>query len=279
LKDIFLAMSEAENRPSTHTVNKIRSQHLIDYFGKDRKADELTPDDVHAYRIHRLKTVSKTTINKEIIKLGQILDIAVKDKALLINPARQIQRYKEMKKRKPRSLSTDEIKALLGTAAVEKKVLAGIAYPIICTYLYTGMRRNELLWLEKEDVDLEKRRITIQAKLEFETKTGQGRIIGINQYLIRILTPFMKTEGRFVFGNDQPILSPDGVGHGFKKIVKNADLSDTISLHSLRHTYITHLLEAGINLRRVQELAGHRISRQPGNIHMCCRRMKLLRIG
>jgi site-specific recombinase XerD len=258
LKDIFLVASKLENRPSTHAVNEIRIQHLLDYFGKDGKADKITTDDVNAYRLHRLKSVTKTTINKEIIKLGQLLDIAVKDKALLINPARQIKRYKETKKRKPRSLSTDEIKALLGTAAVEKNLMAGIAYSIICTYLYTGMRRKELLWLEKEDVDLEKRRINIQAKLDFETKTGQSRTVGINPHLVRILMPFMKTEGRFVFGNHEPIMTPNSLGRGFKKIVNNAELPDTISLHSLRHTYITHLLEAGVNPRRVQELAGHR---------------------
>jgi site-specific recombinase XerD len=260
----FETASAAENRPGTHAVNRIRLGHLVDHFGPDRTVDTISETDVAEYRIRRLegtngkKPVSKVTVNKEIIKLAQILDLAVDRRAIETNPARAIRRYKETKTRKPRSLTRDEIKTLLGTAVLEKQILAGIAFPIITAYLYTGMRRSELLWLEKEDIDIDARRITIQRKLDFTTKTGESRVIGLSDRLLIILRPFLKQEGRFLFGGERPILTADGVTHGFKKIIRKADLPDTITLHSLRHTYITHLLEAGINPRRVQDLAGHK---------------------
>lgn len=264
LKEEFEAASKKENRPSTQAANGIRLGHLVDYFGEGCTVDAIGENDVKAYRLQRLegtkdkKPVSKVTVNKEIIKLAQILDMAVDRGAIAINPARAIKRYKETKTRKPRSLTRDEIKNLLGTAVLEKRILAGIAYPIIATYLYTGMRRSELLWLEKEDIDVDARRITIQEKLDFTTKWGESRVIGLSDRLLRILTPFLKQEGRFLFGGHQPVLTMAGATHGFKKIVRLAKLPETITLHSLRHTYITHLLEAGINPRRVQELAGHK---------------------
>lgn len=59
-------------------------------------------------------------------------------------------------------------------------------------------------------------------------------------------------------GGTSPLIKGDGITHAFKKLVKKAGLPPSITLHSLRHTYITHLMEAGVNPRRVQELAGHR---------------------
>lgn len=257
LKSLFLERAGAENKASTHGVDVIRVRRIVDYFGEETEADQMLPEDVQAYRLHRLESVSKSTVNKEVTKLSQLLDIALAKSAIDINPARQIKKYRETKTRKPRALTKPEITTLLETARGEKRILFGISYPIILTYLYTGMRRSELLWMEKEDIDLRKRRITIQGKIDFETKTGKSRVVGLNKQLLETLRPFHKSPGRFLFGQDKPIMAPDGITHGFKKIVRNSGLSETITLHSLRHTYITHLLESGVNPRRVQALAGH----------------------
>lgn len=134
-----------------------------------------------------------------------------------------------------------------------------MAYEIIATYLYTGMRRGELVYLEWEDVDLERRRITIQAKKDgsFATKTGKARVVGISLKLAEILRS-LPQEGQYCFGGTSPLMRDDGITHAFRKLTKKAGLPATITLHSLRHTYITHLMEAGVNPRRVQELAGHK---------------------
>ena len=258
LADEFLARSAIECRPRSHAANKIRVNHLLEYFAKDLPTTEISRNKIESYRGERLKVVSATTVNKEIIKLAQLLDIAVERGAMAQNPARKIKRLRDLRERKPRALTKDEISRLLAAAKAEKRLFHGMAYPIIATYLYTGMRREELVWLEWEDVDLKRRRITIQAKTDFVTKSGKARVVGISTRLAKIAAR-IKRDGRYVFGGASPLMKGDGIGHAFKKLAKKAGLPSSITLHSLRHTYITHLMEAGVNPRRVQELAGHKI--------------------
>lgn len=260
LKDEFLRKSEVECRPGVHKTNEIRIQHLLDFFDPDTPASKITLEWIEDYRNWRLKSVSPTTVNKEVIKLAQLLDIALAKKAIQENPARKIRRLRDLRERKPRSLTREEITNLLKAAKAEKRLFEGYAYPIIMTYLYTGMRRNELLWLEWEDVDFEKRRITIQAKRErkgFVTKTGKARVVGLSKKLQSVFEQLGK-KGRFIFGGDKPLMKPDGVTHAFRRLADKVGLPRSVTLHSLRHTYITHLMEKGINPRRVQELAGHK---------------------
>jgi site-specific recombinase XerD len=255
----FLAQSAIECRPHTHATNKGRINNLLEYFGEDLPATEVTRNRIEQYRSERIKSISASTINKELIKLAQLLDLTMERGAITENPARMIRRLKDMRERKPRALIRSEIICLRWSARKEKKLLGGMAYPIIMIYLYTGMRREELVWLEWEDVNLEKRKITIQAKMErggFITKTGKARMVGIATKMVPILARLPRT-GRYIFGGALPLMRGDGIGHAFKKLVKKANLPPTITLHSLRHTYITHLMEAGVNPRRVQELAGH----------------------
>ncbi|MBN1253942.1 MAG: site-specific integrase [Deltaproteobacteria bacterium] len=256
----FLEKSKIECRPRVHKTNEGRVQHLKDFFGEATQAVEITMERIERYRAQRLKDVTAATVNKEIIKLGQLLDIAIDHGAITENPARKIRKLRDTRERKPRSLTKDEIKKLLDVAKADRKQLRGVAYEIIMAYLYTGMRREELIYLEWEDVDLKKRKITIQSKAEkggFVTKTGRARTIGIASRLAEILSS-LPNDGRYVFGNTAPLIKSDGITHGFRKLADAAGLPKTITLHSLRHTYITHLMEAGVNPRRVQELAGHK---------------------
>lgn len=254
----FLARSKTECRPRVHASNAVRVGHLLSFFG-DVSANAITMDSIEDYRRDRLKTVSAATVNKEIIKLGQLLDIALEKNAIQENPARRIRRLRDARERKPRSLTKDEIEKLQGFARNERHLFNGYAYEVLMAYLYTGMRRSELTWLEWEDIDFDKRRITVQAKIEkdgFRPKPGSARVIGLSKKLANIFKGLPR-GGRFVFGGDRPLMAADGVGHAFKKLVRRAGLPESITLHSLRHSYITHLMEAGVNPRRVQELAGH----------------------
>jgi len=261
LAERFLARSEIECRPRVHQANRVRIQHLLDFFGLDTLVTKIDTKWIEQYRAWRLKTITAATVNKEIIKLAQLLDMALETGVININPARKIKRLRDTRERKPRALTSEEIERLLQVAKAERRLFKGLAYPIILTYLYTGMRREELLYLEWEDVDFERRQIRIQAKIEkdgFVTKTGRARTIGLAQHRAEVLKNLPR-KGRYVFGGDSPLIRPDGVTHAFRKLADKAGLPRSVTLHSLRHTYITHLLEKGVNPKRVQELAGHAV--------------------
>ncbi len=261
LAETFLAQSQVENRPKTHATNTGRIQRILDYWGKEAPATDVTVAAIREYRQKRLRTIGAGTCNKEQIKLAQLLDLAVSAGGIKTNPARQIRPLKNSKERKPRGLTGEEIRILLDAAEKEKQLFLGMAYPVILTYLHTGMRRGELLNLEWQDVDIPARRITIQPAAEkngYMTKTGKARVVGISRTLESILE-CLERSGRYVFGGDKPFISPDGITRSFRRLKNKAGLSPAITLHSLRHTYATHLMESGVNPRIVQERLGHRL--------------------
>ncbi len=259
LAEKLIERSKIENRDNTNRTDTGRIQRLRDYFGDNTPVSEITTGTIEEYRTKRLDFVSASTVNKEIMKLSQIFNIALSMKAIETNPAREIKSLRDTRERKPRSLTTKEIKKLLAAAKDEKRLFRGLAYPVIMTYLYTGMRRSELLYLEREDVSIPKRKITIQSTLEkggYITKSGKARVVGISKSLKPVLAQY-RQKGRYFLGGAEPFMSIDGVTGSFRRLRDKAGLPPSITLHSLRHTYITHLLEHGVNPRKVQELAGH----------------------
>ncbi len=289
LADTFEKRSKPNCRKKTAKVNTQRINTVLDFFGRDCRADLVTKDRVIEYRLHRLNSrsrlfkegspaplVSAATVNKEVIKLAQVLDMAVESGAIPANPAREVKPVKDGRGRLPRALSKKEITALLKAAGQFPDLLGGLVKPIMQVYLYTGMRREELLMLLREDVNLARRTIVIQGAVDavddeseqWTPKTRQPRVIGINQELLPVLKALPRS-GRYLLGGDAPLCVPDSMSRLFRKIRDKAELPASITLHSLRHTYITHLLESGVSLRRVQYLAGHaRISTTERYIHL-----------
>lgn len=277
LADVCLQRSETECRPDTHHTNYWRIRTVLRYFGPDTPVTHITQETVERYREDRLKGrrlpgdpliipgkgpvrgVSASTVNKEIVKLAQILDVALERKAITTNPARAIKPLKDNLGRMPRALSDKEIQKLLLAAKASTDALGGKAYEIALLYLYTGMRRDELLHLEWNSVDIRTRRITVQSDHDgktFMVKTRRARVIGMARDIVPIFEQLPR-EGRYVLGGDGLVEHPDSVTRAFRKIMRRAELPRDITLHSLRHTYITHLVEKGVNPRRVQYLAGH----------------------
>lgn len=273
----LLTDSEIECRPKVHETNEYRIETILSWFGKDLPADDVTEDLIKKYRSDRLspgdkkkRPVLAATVNKEMIKLAQMLDYAVKMRALPANPARGISPLKEDLGRVPRALTGEEITRLLDVSRNAPDVLYGKAWEIMMLYLYTGMRREELMNQLRQDVNLKKRTITIQSSEtgQWITKTRRSRIIGIAEDLVPVFDR-LPEDSEYLLGGDKPICEPRSMSRAFDSLVKRAELPKNLSLHMLRHTYITHLLENGVSLRRVQYLAGHaRLSTTARYLHL-----------
>jgi integrase/recombinase XerD len=120
--------------------------------------------------------------------------------------------------------------------------------------LLTGCRRNEILYLKNTDIDTDHWILRVEA-----TKTGRHLMLPINKALREVIGNMNLNrthifESRMIPG--QP-WGPDGVTHKFKTEIRKAGLSEAYSLHSLRHTYATHLQEKGVPRDIVQKLLGH----------------------
>ncbi len=130
-------------------------------------------------------------------------------------------------------------------------------------YVYTGLRRSELINVKREDVDLTHQFLAVQSRPGRPTKTGRDRRVWFSDQLLPVLKRYLeKVSQEYPFTHDW-------TGHGidrtklhrrFKIALKAAGISDPngIHFHDLRHTYATFLVEADVPLPAIKELLGHR---------------------
>lgn len=158
----------------------------------------------------------------------------------------------------PSYLTVEEVDALLEQPNLSKK--EGIRDRAMLEIMYaSGLRVSELLNLKKGDVNMSKGIITIIGKGSKERRVpiGDFALEYLDKYLVEVRNK-IKDGGNFIFLNNRhkPI-SRQYFHRQVKKYAKQAGIDKEISPHTLRHSFATHLLENGAQLRVVQEMLGH----------------------
>jgi integrase len=153
-----------------------------------------------------------------------------------------------------RFLSIEETKKFLSACPPD-------LYPIYFTFLNTGMRKAELENLEWDDIDFKRRKIQIRRKEFWQPKTGE-REIPISGQLDEILQQLKDKNDREIKSN---FVFPDKGGGKIKtklrrkliQIARQAGIDGLTKIHTLRHTFASHLVMQGVNLPTVKKLMGH----------------------
>lgn len=154
----------------------------------------------------------------------------------------------------PNVISKEEVKAILDAPRnIKHKVMLSLIYAC-------GLRRSELINLRPLDVDSKRNLLIIR-----QSKGNKDRVVPLSEKIIELLREYYKTyrpkiwlfEGQHP-GNKYSVGSLEKV---LKQSLKKAKLDKAITLHWLRHSYATHLLEAGTDLRYIQAILGHKSSR------------------
>jgi len=168
-----------------------------------------------------------------------------------------------LEKHIPSFLSVDEMFTLLEMP--DKTKLQGLRDKAIMETLYSsGLRVSELVEMNEDDLDLNLGIIKIMGKGKKE------RIVPIGNKAIEALKDYLKSR-KMISKHQQPCslnppvflnyrgarLSTRSVARIINKYIKQCGLLKNISPHSLRHTFATHMLDAGADLRAIQELLGH----------------------
>jgi integrase/recombinase XerC len=169
-------------------------------------------------------------------------------------------------KRLPKAISIEQVEKLL--AAPDDRDVLGLRDRAMLETLYsTGIRVSELVGLEFDDIDItgEALKIRGKGKKERVVPLGSHAIGAVRRYI-----DTMRTDPRFtqVWAEGRPRrplfvnkhggrLSSRSVRRKLDKYLKQVGLDPTISPHTLRHSFATHLLDNGADLRSVQELLGH----------------------
>jgi len=154
----------------------------------------------------------------------------------------------------PNVLSKEEIRKMLDALTNEKhRVMLSLIYAC-------GLRRSELLNLVPGDIERGRKLVRIR-----QTKGFRDRVVPISDRTIEIVDSYIRHyKPEFYLFEGQvrgKMYSPTSLEKVLKNACEKAGLSREISLHWLRHSYATHLLESGTDLRYIQELLGHKSSK------------------
>ena len=224
-------------------------------FG-DVPLSQITKQMVDNYKAMRVKAkASPNTVNRELANLSHMLRIAIRWGYANVNVVSDVQKMR-ISERNPRFLSQEEVQRLLQSAK------SSYIYPLTMTAIHTGMRKSELLNLKWSDISFDRETVTVQAKIDWHTKNYRARTIQLTPALYKVLYEHkerceglgIQSEYVFTYRGDR---IKNGVDRTLRKVVKAAGL-ENMTLHTLRHTFASQLVMAGVPLRDVQELMGHR---------------------
>lgn len=203
---------------------------------------------------------SKATAARKLATLRSFYKFCLRRSYIQTNPVATIRTPKQ-EKRLPKFLDIDAIKKLLCTP--DDTTLLGARDRAMLESMYsTGVRVSELVALNVNDLDRDSGHLRVRGKGRKEriTPIGPTAIAAIGRYLaMRNSDPRNTTfnqEAMFVNKHGQR-LSTRSVRRKLDKYLSMAGLDPAISPHTLRHTFATHMLNNGADLRSVQELLGH----------------------
>jgi integrase/recombinase XerD len=132
-----------------------------------------------------------------------------------------------------------------------------LKHRIALTLIYSaGLRSQEAINLKLSDIDFERKTIHIR-----QSKFKKDRILPLSDYMAKGLHKYIQAEHPHIwlFNGQEPgsQYSSRGLSWVMRETLKKTSIKKDITLHSLRHTYATHLLEEGLNIVTLKELLGH----------------------
>jgi integrase/recombinase XerD len=254
----FLALLAANRSPRTVTAYRRDLAALADWLG--RPAASVTVDELERYVAElRAAGLSRATIARRVAAIRSLFRHLALVGRVEENPAAALQ-LPRRQRRLPRTLSPGEAERLLeaasGTAprALRDRALAELLYG-------AGVRVSEAVGLERGGVDLERRVVRVLGKGDRERVVPIGREAAdaLRRYLSRGRPHLDRRQRPELFLNAQGgPLTRAGAFLILRRLAGKAGLEpERVHPHLLRHSFATHLLEGGADLRSVQELLGH----------------------
>jgi integrase len=237
-RDEYLKYSKTHKSESTYVLDTKSFRTLCDHLG-NVPLNTITPkrlEDLHVDM--RNAGRAPAGVNILIRHLRAAFSVAVDWDYLKSNPYSKVKQLKIIKTA-PRFLSEDEIKRIMAEIKEDQDF-----HDLITMYLLTGMRRSELAFLEKKDIDFNTNLIYIR-----KSKTG-WRTIPMIDRVREILEKRCDGQG-IVFAN----WKPNAITRRWCRLMNRLQID--CRLHDLRHTAASYLIMSGVDVRTVQEILGH----------------------
>lgn len=280
-RELYEAWIEVyKNTVEESTLNKTLKyfeHHILPAIG-DYRIEQLNVDICQKFvnKLHE-KLAKARTIKAYASK---VLDYAVKRDLIASNPFKLVEMPKKrahkstIKKVERNFYTKEELNKLLSIMKEETNRKAYVAIHILA---FTGMRKGELLALTWEDIDFDKKEITINKAIarglentmyEKSTKTGVSRTISLDDETINLLKEWQidlkkslgrnfKKKKQLVMPNEENnYLQPTKTRKWLNYVIEKYKLPP-LTTHGLRHTHTSMLIEAGANMKQVQQRLGH----------------------
>ena len=255
--DKFLKYLEIERAASAHTLRAYRKD--LEEFSKfvNIKPENVELADVRGFIAEQIKSgLNKTSVSRRLASIRSFFKFLYREGYKRTNPAKLVSKPK-LPKLLPRFLSVDDAFSLVerpaGTGFLPARDRA------ILELLYSsGLRVSEISSLNIDDINTKEGFLKVKGKGRKErmVPVGSKAIDAIKSYMVERIA--LKSKDRFLFLNRRGKgLSDRGVRRLVVKYARMTGISGKIGPHALRHTFATHLLQGGADLRVIQELLGH----------------------
>jgi integrase/recombinase XerD len=173
------------------------------------------------------------------------------------NPMAHFPKIKAAPRKLPTTLSRQEMSALLEQPPTD--TVLGLRDRALLTILYgTGIRASECSGLREQDIDWEERTIRVTGK------GGHERTLPLNEEVVHVLRQYRlarggaKAQEPFFRSREGRALSRNAIYERVRQSARRARIGQRVSPHRLRHTFATHLVQAGVGLVTLRDLLGHR---------------------
>jgi integrase len=242
------------------TYRNLLQQTVLPRIGPQRHPREVTSEQVESYRDDRLhEGLTRTTVYREMDRLRALLGYAKQQGLVSKNVADSVKKPKLREEPKD-WLRSSEIGSFLDACTADFATIARFT-------IFSGLRRREVVFLQRSDIDLVNGVIQIRAKpdLGFRPKSGQERSVPLDPTLRPLVERHLKENVRpdleaWVFaGRDETRRSPTTrwFAVSVRQAARRTGITRLLTFHDLRRTYGAMLLEAGVDIYSVSKLLGH----------------------
>ncbi len=269
----WLETKKPEIAPTTHKFYRKATDKFLSFLADaaDRDLSEITPADITRFRNEETKLFAPATVNHEVKLLRMVFRAARRDALLADDPAEFVKTVRHHHVYERRPFSIDQLRAVLSVADQEWQSM-------ILFGLYTGQRLSDIARLSWANVDLQRNELRLVT-----SKTGKRLIIPLAPALTRLLEGWSVTDDPRapLHPRAHSIVAAQGKGghlsNQFADLLADAglrvktphrktsdkgrgirpDREQYLSFHSIRHTSVTLLKEAGIPDAAIMALVGH----------------------
>lgn len=257
--DKFLKYLKIEKNYSINTIESYKKDLLeFNEYLKNKKIKDVDYKFIRDYLAYMYqKKYMKKTISRHISTLRSFYKYLNNENILNKNPMILISNPK-LDKKLPNFLYYDELLVLLNIP--NKETTLGLRDALILELLYsTGIRVSELINIKIKDINFNDKKILILGKGNKERYVLYGNTLMelLDLYLNNSRSKLNKNSEYLILNKNGDKITDRGIRLIIQNILKKGELDYHVSPHTLRHTFATHMLDNGADLKSVQELLGH----------------------